>query len=84
MLTPHTARGGAHFAVSGSAGRTLRQDIERALRDHPMSKSRFGRRATNDPRLVDDVRAGRQPGPRVAARVRAFIASIAGEVCHGE
>lgn len=48
--------------------------IDRYLRRANMSPTRFGRLAVNDPRLVRDMRAGREPGPRMVARVEAFIA----------
>ncbi|MEO7681915.1 MAG: hypothetical protein ABIS14_14705 [Sphingomonas sp.] len=38
-----------------------------------MPPTKFGRLAVNDPRLVRDLRAGREPGPRMVARVEAFI-----------
>ncbi|MDP1025845.1 hypothetical protein Q5H91_01330 [Sphingomonas sp. KR1UV-12] len=38
------------------------------------SATRFGRRAVNDPRLIHDMRRGRQPGPAMVARVEAFMA----------
>jgi hypothetical protein len=34
----------------------------------------FGRRAVRDPRLVLDLRRGRQPGPAMIRRVEAFMA----------
>lgn len=53
----------------------LLRDIERHLRKTGTAPSRFGIRVANDPRLVSDLRRGREPGPRMTARVRAFIAS---------
>lgn len=38
-----------------------------------MPETRFGRLAANDPRLVGDLRRGRQPGERMTARVERFI-----------
>ncbi len=48
--------------------------IERYRQHNHMAVTTFGRRAVNDPRLVLDMRRGRQPGAAVAARVEAFIA----------
>ncbi|EKU74624.1 hypothetical protein HMPREF9718_02152 [Sphingobium yanoikuyae ATCC 51230] len=44
-----------------------------------MSASRFGRLSVNDPRLVHDLRRGRDPSSRIVARVRAFMAKDASE-----
>lgn len=48
--------------------------IDRFLREKHMPVTKFGRLAVNDPRLIGDLRRGRQPGPRVTARVEAFMA----------
>ncbi|WP_084717794.1 hypothetical protein [Sphingomonas sanxanigenens] len=53
---------------------TLLREIERHLRATSTSATRFGREALGDPRLVHDLRAGREPRPATVARVRAFIA----------
>jgi len=50
-------------------------EIERYLRQHRMSASRFGRDAASDPRLVSDLRKGRDPSSRTVARIRAFMTS---------
>ncbi|WP_242095506.1 MULTISPECIES: hypothetical protein [unclassified Sphingomonas] len=47
--------------------------IDRYLRHTAMPVTRFGRLAANDPRLVGDLRRGRQPGPDLVARIEAFI-----------
>ncbi len=39
-----------------------------------ITATRFGRRVANDPRLVLDMRRGRQPSPDMIRRVEAFIA----------
>jgi hypothetical protein len=39
-----------------------------------MSPSKFGRLAVNDPRLVHDLRMGRQPRRKMVERVERFIA----------
>lgn len=47
--------------------------IDRYLRQTHTAPTRFGRNAVNDPRLVGDLRNGRELGPRVAARVVHFL-----------
>lgn len=47
--------------------------IDRYLRETHMAPTRFGRLAVNDPRLVGDLKRGRQPGRRMVARIEAFI-----------
>ena len=47
--------------------------IDRYLKTTHMPKTKFGRLAVNDPRLVGDLRRGREPGPEMIARVTAFI-----------
>lgn len=49
-------------------------DIERYLRKTGMPPTRFGRLVAGDPRLVFDLRLGRHMGPKLEARVRAFLA----------
>lgn len=41
-----------------------------------MPATTFGRHAVNDPRLVEDLRAGREPRPRTAARIDAAITKL--------
>lgn len=52
---------------------TLLQKVERFLKEADMPPSVFGRRAVCDPRLVDDLRAGRQPGTRIICRLEHFM-----------
>ncbi|WP_201752604.1 hypothetical protein [Sphingomonas changnyeongensis] len=47
--------------------------IEKYLRDHTMAPTRFGRTVANDPRLVFDMRRGREPTARMTARIEAFL-----------
>ena len=49
--------------------------VRRYLARTGMAQTVFGRAALNDPRLVDDLLNGRQPGPRTIARIDAFIAT---------
>ena len=52
----------------------LRQ-VELYLRRSGMSATTFGRRVARDPRLVHDLRRGRELGERLRLRVQAFIES---------
>ena len=50
------------------------RDIEKYLEAKEMPPTLFGRLVARDPRLVHDMRRGRQPGARMQARIAAFIA----------
>lgn len=54
--------------------------IETCLRLTDIPPSRFGRESVRDPRLVHDLRRGRQPGRKVEQRVRNHIDSILREL----
>lgn len=54
---------------------TLLKTIERHLRATGIPPSRFGREAVGDPRLVQDLRQGREVRPAMAARLHAYIAA---------
>ncbi len=54
---------------------TLLRTIERFLREDGISASRFGREAVNDPRLVHDMRRGRELRLRTEKHVLAYMAS---------
>lgn len=56
---------------------SLLREVERCLRKQNITASRFGREVASDPRLVFDMRRGREPRPVTAARVMAFIAAAA-------
>ena len=47
--------------------------IDQYLRRTKMPPTKFGRLAVNDPRLVGDLKRGRNPGPKMMARIDAFI-----------
>jgi len=49
--------------------------IERFLRRTDMPHTRFGRLAVRDPRLVHDLRNGREARPAMVARIEAFLAA---------
>lgn len=51
----------------------LLRKIERFLSQHAMPRTKFGRLAAHDPRLVDDLRNGREPRPATQARVEHFM-----------
>ena len=47
--------------------------IERFLRKHNMAATKFGRLAASDPRLVLDMRNGREIRPAMVARLELFM-----------
>ncbi len=47
--------------------------VERFLRRSRTPATRFGREAVRDPRLVFDLRRGRQTGAKLSARVCDFL-----------
>ncbi|RXR29283.1 hypothetical protein EQG66_07280 [Sphingobium fluviale] len=47
--------------------------IESFLRDTGMAPTRFGRDAVRDPRLVFDIRNGREPSPRMIQKIEHFM-----------
>ncbi len=47
--------------------------VERFLRRSRIPATRLGREAARDPRFVFDLRRGRQAGPRLTARVFAYL-----------
>lgn len=49
--------------------------IDRYLKETAMAPTRFGRLAVRDPRLVHDLKRGREPGPRMVRRIEAFLAA---------
>lgn len=53
--------------------------IERHLRRSGTPPTRFGREAAHDPRLVSDLRKGREPGPALAQRLFTYLDRLEGE-----
>ena len=51
----------------------LVRKVEKFIAVHRMPRTRFGRLAAQDPRLVDDLRNGREPRPALAKRVEHFM-----------
>jgi hypothetical protein len=49
--------------------------IQKFLRRTGMPATKFGRLAVNDPRLVGDLRNGREPRAHTVARIEAFLAA---------
>lgn len=58
---------------------TLRS-VEQFLRKTGMAPTRFGRAAVRDPRLVFDMRRGREPTVRMQRRLEHFMNKYAPEV----
>lgn len=53
--------------------RSLLQRIEVFLKESAMPPSVFGRDAVRDPRLVSDLRGGREPGLQLTCRIEHFM-----------
>lgn len=53
----------------------VQRKIEKFLSKSAMPPATFGRRAAGDPRLVSDLRNGREPRPPMVARIEAFLAA---------
>lgn len=53
--------------------RPLIHVIEAFLRETKMAATCFGRHAVRDPRLVSDLRRGREPGSAMRCRVEHFM-----------
>lgn len=49
--------------------------IERFLRDQDLPPTKFGRLAARDPRLVLDIRMGREVRPEMETKLRHFMAT---------
>lgn len=57
---------------------SVHRRIEKFLRATDMPPAKFGRLAVRDPRLVFDLRRGREPGQRMVERIDAFLTAEAG------
>lgn len=55
------------------SGPALLSRIQQFLRESAMPESALGRASIHDPRLVGDLRHGREPEPATIARVDAFM-----------
>ncbi len=54
---------------------TMLRTVEKFLRQSGMAPTRFGREAVRDPRIVLDMRKGREPSERMCRRLSHFIAT---------
>ena len=54
---------------------TMLRTVEAFLRETGMAPTRFGRNAVRDPRIVFDMRNGREPTERMCRRLSHYIAS---------
>jgi hypothetical protein len=54
---------------------SVHRKIEKFLRRTEMPATKFGRLAANDPRLVSDLRNGRELRAPTVARLEAFLAA---------
>lgn len=53
---------------------TMLRTVEKFLRETGMAPTRFGRNAVRDPRIVLDMRNGREPTERMCRRLSHYIA----------
>lgn len=53
----------------------LLRAVEKFLRENSIAPTRFGRESVRDPRLVFDLRQGREPGDRIRRRIEHFMNS---------
>lgn len=53
----------------------VQREIEKFLQRTRMPHTLFGRLAVGDPRLVRDLRNGREPRAKMVARIEAFLAA---------
>ena len=60
----------------------INRKIERFLRQHDMAPTTFGRRVARDPRLVLDMRNGRELRGPMIARAEAFMVAYAIMIAH--
>ncbi|MEO1045811.1 MAG: hypothetical protein AAFX04_10260 [Pseudomonadota bacterium] len=58
------------------------REVEKFLRKHDMPRTKFGRLAAHDPRLVDDMRNGREPRKAMRDKIEHFMNKYAAEAGH--
>lgn len=51
----------------------LLREIEKFMRETDMPWTKFGRLSVCDPRFVEDLRNGREPGEKISHRVEHFM-----------
>ncbi len=54
------------------------RSVEMFLKETGMAPTRFGRDSVRDPRIVFDMRNGREPGSRMRRRLEHFMAGYRG------
>lgn len=50
--------------------------VESFIKARRMAPTRFGREVAHDPRLVFDMRRGREPGAKLCRKIEAHIAGL--------
>jgi hypothetical protein len=61
----------------------INRRVEHFLREHNMPPTKFGRLAAHDPRLVLDMRLGREVRLETAQRLNTFMDSFASSAVSG-
>ena len=64
----------------------INREIEKFLAEQDMPPTKFGRLAARDPRLVLDIRNGREIRPEMIGRLQRYMAGYGGngpDVSHG-
>lgn len=51
----------------------LLREIEKFMRETNMPWTKFGRLSVRDPRFVDDLRNGREPGKKISLKAEHFM-----------
>lgn len=51
----------------------LLREIEKFMRETNMPWTKFGRLSVRDPRFVDDLRNGREPGKKISVKAEHFM-----------
>jgi hypothetical protein len=62
----------------------INRRVETFLRKHDMPPTKFGRLAAHDPRIVLDMRLGREVRPETEQRLKFFIENYAVAAASGE
>ncbi len=57
---------------------TINREIEKFLAEQDMPPTKFGRLAARDPRLVLDIRNGREIRPAMVSRLQRYMAGYGG------
>jgi hypothetical protein len=70
----------SYIESEGRFKEMLLRNVEAFLRRTGLPETRFGRLAAADPRLVSDLRNGREPRRRMVMRVEHFMNSYQGDV----